>query len=48
MSSTLGNAFNEKEAEAGSNNDLFAALSKETRGIAENSLTTNIDPEKSK
>jgi hypothetical protein len=44
---TLGNTLNKKEAEAGPNDDLLAALSKETRGVSKNSLTTNIDLEKS-
>ena len=48
ISLIVGNALNKKEAEAGLNNDLFAALSKGTRGVSENSLTTNINQEKSK
>jgi len=46
-SSTLRNTLNEKKAEAGLNDDLLAALSKETRGVSENSSITDIDPEKS-
>jgi hypothetical protein len=45
--STAGNILNEKEAEAGLNNNFLAALSKETRDVSENSSTTDVDPEKS-
>jgi MFS family permease len=45
--STAGNTVNEKEAEAGSNNNFLAAPSKETRDVSENSSTTDVDPEKS-
>jgi len=48
MGLTVGNTLNKKEAEAGLNDNFPIAPSKETRDISENSLTIDIDPEKSK
>jgi hypothetical protein len=45
--STARNTVNEKEVEAGSNNNFLAAPSKETRDVSKNSLTIDVDPEKS-
>lgn len=47
VGSTAGNTLNEKEAEAGSNDNFPATPSKETRDVSENSSTTDVDPEKS-
>jgi hypothetical protein len=47
VGSTAGNTLNEKEAEAGSNDNFPIVPSKETRDVSENSLTTDVDPEKS-
>jgi hypothetical protein len=46
-SSTAGNILNKKKAEAGLNNNFLAALSKKTRDVSKNSLTTDVNPEKS-
>jgi hypothetical protein len=45
--STAGNTINKKEAEAGSNNNFLAASHKKTQDVSKNSLTTDINPEKS-
>jgi hypothetical protein len=47
VGSTAGNTLNKKEAEAGSNDNFPATPSKEIRDVSENSLTTDVNPEKS-
>ena len=44
---TIGNILNEKEVEVGSNHNFLITPSKETRDVSENSLTIDVDLEKS-